>query len=516
MPPLSRRGTPISGRSLQEEIQREVARVGALASRRAQGPANAATSPSPGMGSSGNAMASFGRIPTCEVARVPMTSTTPGVTSVPMPRTSSAMESFGRAPVTLQAASFVNSSSSSSRPSGLSDTDARQLALVHSTADQATSLAPALRKQAPPVNHTLRGDKKRGLEIAKDPDLLSEAVDIFKKQARSSGDTSHFNVRTWIDFHTSVACWPRYGLSPDCPALPLTPTKIVVVGSVFKGAGYRSTGNYLSAIKRSHIAHGHDWSPQLELAADMFKASTERGIGPGKQSCPLLWGKLTTADLRAPFAAERFPLRVDLCVVIWVFFFMRELEAATAELADMTLDTSTCRVKLVMSVSKNDPRALGCSREWGCVCEDSRRPNARTCPYHAAAELLHEVTDRFGQESRRPGFPLFPTSSGVAASAKVMLEVILVTAALLGEPLKNKYGQNRHGNHTWRALAAVLMAALGMDTNKIRMMGRWNCSIVLHYTRDAPLADMASDFKAARDQRRAPNQMKEMHTALKR
>ena len=353
------------------------------------------------------------------------------------------------------------------------------------------------------------------MEIAKDPDLLGEAVDIFKKQARSSGDTSHFNLRTWIDFHSSVACWPRYGLPHDCPALPLTPTKIIVVGSVFKGAGYRSTGNYLSAIKRSHIAHGHDWSPQLELAADMFKASTERGIGPGKQSCPLPWGKLTTADLRTPFTAERFPLRVDLCVVIWVFFFMRELEAATAELADMTLDTSTCKVKLVMSVSKNDPRALGCTREWGCVCEDSRRPNARTCPYHAAAGLLHEVTGRFGQESRRPGFPLFPTSSGVAASAKVMLEVILVTAALLGEPLKNTYGQNRHGNHKWRALAAVLMATLGMDTNKIRMMGRWNCSIVLHYTRDAPLADMASDFKAARDQRRAPNQMKEMHTALK-
>ena len=52
-------------------------------------------------------------------------------------------------------------------------------------------------------------------------------------------------------------------------------------------------------------------------------------------------------------------------MVLWVFFFMRELEAATAELADMTIDTGAEKVRLVMSVSKNDPRAMGCTREWG-------------------------------------------------------------------------------------------------------------------------------------------------------
>ena len=34
--------------------------------------------------------------------------------------------------------------------------------------------------------------------------------------------------------------------------------------------------------------------------------------------------------------------------------------------------------------------------------------------------------------------------------------------------------------------------------HKIRMVGRWNCSVAIHYTRDAPISDMASDYMQAR------------------
>ena len=80
--------------------------------------------------------------------------------------------------------------------------------------------------------------------------------------------------------------------------------------------------------------------------------------------------------------------------------------------------------------------------------------------------------------------------------------MIISIATLLGEPLLNKAGRSRIGKHTWRAMAAILMGEVGVDVYKIRMVGRWNCSVVIYYTRDAPITDMASGFvqaKAARE-----------------
>ena len=146
------------------------------------------------------------------------------------------------------------------------------------------------KRATPPINYTARGNKKLALAIARDPDRLDAAVNIYKKEIRSIGDTSDDNVRTWSDFHNAI-CWPRYGLPDPCPMLPLTPVKVMIIGSVFKASGYRSTKNYMSAVKRQHIIANHDWTDQLVVAAQSFKASTERGIGPAKQSCPLPWEK---------------------------------------------------------------------------------------------------------------------------------------------------------------------------------------------------------------------------------
>ena len=157
-------------------------------------------------------------------------------------------------------------------------------------------------------------------------------------------------------------------------------------------------------------------------------------------------------------------------------------------------------ITLLMSVSKNDPRAIGCELKWGCVCTGP--PCPRTCPYHAALNLTRFLKKKFGSRVHEANFPLFPNAFGDAVPAKVMLEMIIAIAVLLGEPLLNKAGRNRIGKHTWRAMAAILMGEVGVDVYKIRMMGRWNCSVVIHYTRDAPISDMASDFvqaKAARD-----------------
>ena len=60
------------------------------------------------------------------------------------------------------------------------------------------------------------------------------------------------------------------------------------------------------------------------------------------------------------------------------------------------------------------------------------------------------------------------------------------------------------------------MAEVGLDTYKIRMMGRWNCRVVIHYTREAPISDMASGFVQAKTAREQHKQSGRVDAPLKK
>ena len=225
---------------------------------------------------------------------------------------------------------------------------------------------PSRRKDAPALNFTARGDKRKGMQIAGDPALLDKAIGTFQSEIRSAGDTTDAYVKTWTDFHNQVR-WARLGIAEPCPVVPLTPRKIEVIGAILKGSHYRSTKNYISSIKRYHRLCGFDWHDQLDLAYSSFVASTQRGIGPGKQSSPLPFSKFGEADLNSVMSNDEYPVKPGWCSVLFTFFLLRELECATAEFADLTLDTDKLTVKMFLSVSKNDPRAMGCDRTWVCV-----------------------------------------------------------------------------------------------------------------------------------------------------
>ena len=132
------------------------------------------------------------------------------------------------------------------------------------------------KRATPPVNCTARGDKLRGLEIARGPQLIDVALAPYQREVRSSGGPSDEKVKTWTGFHNAM-CWARYGLPEDCPLPPLMLVKLIVIGSVFKESGDRSTKNYLSAIKKKHIVAGFSCAEQPAVAAQAFKASTGKG-----------------------------------------------------------------------------------------------------------------------------------------------------------------------------------------------------------------------------------------------
>ena len=117
----------------------------------------------------------------------------------------------GRAPPTSSGTEASASSSSS--------------ALIPATLPSSSiAIRTSTKRQTPPVNYTARGDKRRGLEIARDPGLLEEAVATYKREIKSAGDTSDDNVRTWDDFHQAI-CWTRFGLADPVPMLPLIPVE---------------------------------------------------------------------------------------------------------------------------------------------------------------------------------------------------------------------------------------------------------------------------------------------------
>ena len=91
--------------------------------------------------------------------------------------------------------------------------------------------------------------------MAADGAQLDEAIKEYRRGVKSAGDTSHYDISTWRDFHAEVN-WSRFGLPCDEPPVPLTPLKLEAIGAVFKRSGYRSCKNYIDAMKAGayHLA----------------------------------------------------------------------------------------------------------------------------------------------------------------------------------------------------------------------------------------------------------------------
>ena len=59
-------------------------------------------------------------------------------------------------------------------------------------------------------------------------------------------------------------------------------------------------------------------------------------------------------------------------------------------------------------------------------------------------------------------------------------------------------------------LAPFILEKGGVEVAKITLIGRWHCSIVLLYTRTAPISSIAEDYKRVRSSKDAHNALKDM------
>jgi hypothetical protein len=304
-------------------------------------------------------------------------------------------------------------------------------------------------------------------------------------RAASSKATTASTWKTWSLFHVA---W----FGPDVPVVPLTPGSIRAVGACFKEGRYKVFVPYMTIAKEVHVLEGWEWSTLLEMCSRKAAHSVTRGVGMARQSKPFDLSRALAAlaadDVSLPPLA---PLGWQHMLVIGVSFIMREIELAFALAEHVTLDEGEKRVSLLLPVSKKDPRAVGCSRSWSCLCPLGNGTRS-DCPFHAAFHQLRLLEKTFGVPLPT-ALPLFPTASGRHVDKAIVISALEATIQAYGEPVVSTTGGRLYGGHSFRVTGAEKLASLGLEVIKIMVLARWAGETILRYVREAPLANLSHE-----------------------
>ena len=106
-----------------------------------------------------------------------------------------------------------------------------------------------------------------------------------------------------------------------------------------------------------------------------------RGAGAARQSSPLDVLLLASLGLPCDPVIEGVPLAPVDCVIAGTLFLLREIELLAARRCHITIAEDQRSVTWLLPTSKTDPRAVGVSRSWDCIC--SMPGMGGICPVHA-------------------------------------------------------------------------------------------------------------------------------------
>ena len=350
----------------------------------------------------------------------------------------------------------------------------------------------ATRNSAPVVITSCRASATKAVEVCASNDtkiaaILSLERDKVANSARASRET---HWRTWCRMHVA---W--FGAAK--PVLPLTTEKIKCLASMFKAGDYSSFENYASRAKSEHISrfleHQVPWSLELSEEIRSAKRSVLRGVGGPRQSMPVDVDRIKAlGNVELP-TGEGGPIGPVDFIVVGAFFMTREIEISCAGRCHVFEDEDNLEVTWSLPVSKCDPRAIGTTRTWGCVCSGDM---SQACPYHSMRSQLARVDCLALRLCRKPNeLPLFPDDQGNEISKLSAVECINHLVTLTGSPVISPQGKPLYGGHSMRTGGAVALSALGLDLQRIECMARWQSPMILHYARNAPLKSITSEFK---------------------
>ena len=103
-----------------------------------------------------------------------------------------------------------------------------------------------------------------------------------------------------------------------------------------------------------------------------------------------------------------------------------------------------------------------------------------------------------GQQAfRRKHRYTLPTSGGLVASKAAVLRTFEILREECGQPIFTEHGLRRFGGHTPRVGGSRFYVALGLETNKIRIIAMYSGDTILRYIQEAPLKSIRSDLGIA-------------------
>jgi hypothetical protein len=303
-------------------------------------------------------------------------------------------------------------------------------------------------------------------------------------RTRSARNAVESNWKSWQFYHVR---W----FGDAVPVLPVTTDSIKAVVSQLKRQGYLSVGNLIGAAKDKHLDAKFSWNEFLLREAKRATRSGVRGRGSARQDEELDVDAAFSLHLSDDPVVPRGPCGFTRALEIGSFHVLREIELSLALASSVAINLETSEETFSLPASKTDPRAIGCCRTWGCVCDGT---HSTPCAYHAMLDQLSFLKRKF-PDVPFDQLPLFPKEDGQTVAKADVVKSICKVAELLGEPLTDQLGRNRYGGHTLRVSGARRLARLAIPTASIMLLARWASLTILRYIQDAPLKGLTLEYR---------------------
>jgi len=167
------------------------------------------------------------------------------------------------------------------------------------------------------------------------------------------------------------------------------------------------------------------------------------------------------------------------------------MELSTSLASSVAVNKEKLQVTVALPVSKTDPKAIGYTHLWGCVC--GGRLDTPCCHHALIVQLVW--LDRAFLDVARAGLAVFPQCNGDTASEASVVKPIEHITGMFGEDLVDQQGRNRFGGHCIRVTWARRIARLPIPTAMITLLARWFSVVILHYIREASLKALTYEYR---------------------
>ena len=315
------------------------------------------------------------------------------------------------------------------------------------------------------------------------------ADDVAFEKAMAEFQPSKFAASNVASQQARASWWKLRAASRGMEPYPLTVEGINVAGALLKAGGHRSSAQYLAAMKREHLAAGHEWSDALQMAVRDAVRSCTRGMGPDK-CCPAIDFRAleNIQDLEPVAGGPKNPVEI---VVLFALFACREMEAALRQVNHLIVEEGRgCGVvSFYLPATKTDSKGAGVLRRQGCTCHRS----IVLCPVRAAKTLL-QTASLAGHGSHDP--LLVVATPKLAPTKQQMIKTFRHVAEAMGLDETSVAGI---AGHVLRCSGAQYMARVGIEFYKIQLFCRWGSETILRYLRDVPLEDSPQWLNQATD-----------------